>query len=85
MAKYGTGHFGSKRVRQLRRSLFEAQVADAREQLASFRRCEDALDVRVCGGTTIEYLRDAIAGYLDVLLTSPSKTDELIAWLERKL
>jgi hypothetical protein len=79
LAKYGTGHYGSNRVRQLRRLLFEAEIADARELLASLSKSEDALHVWCCAGDQRGYLAYAVAEYLDLGSMSP---DQIIAWAE---
>jgi hypothetical protein len=77
LAKWGPWHYGSERVRGLRRQLFEAQIAEAEQCLESLRACDDAL---VVGGADInaDYLAEAIADYLNQSLSKSSTIDDII-------
>lgn len=79
----GTLQWGGPDVREHRRRLFNAQIADA-ERSAHLAPCGDALSVRRFSDFARERLEHAIAEYLDATVVSKSRTIEetmaLVGW-----
>jgi hypothetical protein len=76
--KWGTGHYGSERVRGLRKQLFEAQIAEAEQCLEKQRTCDDALIVSCTAGNGYDYLAEAIADYLGQSRSKSWTIDDII-------
>jgi hypothetical protein len=77
-AKWGTRHFGSERVRELRKHLFEAQIAYAEQCLESQRTNDDARAVSFNAGVTYRHLAKAIADCLGQSLSEFWTIDDII-------
>jgi hypothetical protein len=73
-----TGHYGSLQVRELRKLLFKAQIAEAEETFWSLCDCDDACLVWSCGYQPRENLANAIADYLDRQLSKSYTIEYLI-------
>jgi hypothetical protein len=82
LAKFGTGHFGSKRALQLRRLLFEAEIADARKLLERLSDCDDICRVWGDADNQRHYLAAAVCEYLD--LVGLWSFDQIKAWVESR-